>query len=718
MRAGFVLLGILVGCEDEGPPPGTSVVDLDLDGFEDGEDCDDRNPNVFPGAEELCDDLDRDCDGDPFAGATDTSAWYLDGDTDGVGGDTVVEACEPPARHVAETGDCDDANPYTFPGAVDLPNDGVDSDCSGSDAVFLTCGRVFDGDVTFDGSDPDAQRAFCSRYTDVVGSVSISGEAEVGVFDCTCSIDGDLVIDDNPDLVEIEVPSAEVSGTVRIEDNPRLEQIVLNLGDADVVEVALVDLPELVIATIDEAARVGTLRVGSGVGDGQGLVILESPSDEVLLEDNDGLSGLAIQGPVAERIAVQRNSALVALRVSATPSLAGDLSIEENPLLSQLEGLWQTQGDCPAEALASIGGDLVIVDNPVLGPIDADWSCLASVDGAVRIENNGLLDWRFLSGLQTAGTNLTFDWGVADDRLGTATVLPELRSVAGTLRLVDVRTSVSALPVLETVGFDLALDGVRWTELGESAAQLTDIGGSLVLSEFAGPPTGLPGFVFPVLETVGGRLDVRVVSKFEAGQLASVGGDVSLVAIDSSAPFTFPATSVSGNLVVAGAELRALQLGVARVTGSVAFRDPSLAGAPTDPIPVLPLSDIGGDLDILGPIPDLGFLGQVSEVGGLVNVNAAQSLNGLGQLTRVGALRIVGTTSLTSLTGLGGLRQIDTSLTISSNLLLSDVTALFGVASVQDVAITSNPSLPTSAAQALVFAIAPSGSVTITGNGP
>ncbi|MBM4368369.1 MAG: hypothetical protein FJ102_19300 [Deltaproteobacteria bacterium] len=53
---------------DTGP-----VADTDGDGFIDeaagGTDCDDANPRVFPGAPEMCDDADQDCDGDGWRGA-------------------------------------------------------------------------------------------------------------------------------------------------------------------------------------------------------------------------------------------------------------------------------------------------------------------------------------------------------------------------------------------------------------------------------------------------------------------------------------------------------------------------------------------------------------------------------------------------------------------------------------------------------------------------
>jgi hypothetical protein len=120
-----------------------------------GTDCDDADPAVFPGAGERCDGAggDEDCDGlvdgaDPDADPGTFRSWYADADGDGWGDDdATTSACDAPAGHAAEAGDCDDGDSSVRPDAEEICANGVDDDCDGSPGE---CGLA--GDATLSSS--------------------------------------------------------------------------------------------------------------------------------------------------------------------------------------------------------------------------------------------------------------------------------------------------------------------------------------------------------------------------------------------------------------------------------------------------------------------------------------------------------------------------------------------------------------------------------------
>jgi len=105
----------------------TDVVDADNDGVMSDEDCDDLDASVYPGALEVCDGVDNDCDDETDEGVSTT--YYADSDGDGFGAeDNSTEACSPPSGYVPNENDCDDTNGSIHPGAVE-ECDGIDNDC-------------------------------------------------------------------------------------------------------------------------------------------------------------------------------------------------------------------------------------------------------------------------------------------------------------------------------------------------------------------------------------------------------------------------------------------------------------------------------------------------------------------------------------------------------------------------------------------------------------
>jgi hypothetical protein len=162
---------VVLACEG---PPGASLTD---------DDCDDGDPDVHPGAPETCTGGDADCDGltgDDDPDVLDPSTWWLDGDGDGFGDDgQQVVACDAPADHVDQGGDCDDADPAEFPGArwyVDGDGDGhggsssVDQ-CEQPSGTFATATDCDDTDADVhpgadERCDPDDRDEDCDGRAD------------------------------------------------------------------------------------------------------------------------------------------------------------------------------------------------------------------------------------------------------------------------------------------------------------------------------------------------------------------------------------------------------------------------------------------------------------------------------------------------------------------------------------------------------------------------
>ena len=172
----LVLSGVFFGCRDKAvdtadtgaptsDPTPDAPDDLDGDGYSVGDDCDDDDEDIYPGAWELCDGVDNNCDGSIDEGAT--QAFYADADGDGFGDiKSITEACEQPEGTVTLPGDCADDNPDNFPDA-DEYCDGQDNDCDGltdeSDALDALP-WYFDEDGDGFGSDDGSAVAYaCSQ---------------------------------------------------------------------------------------------------------------------------------------------------------------------------------------------------------------------------------------------------------------------------------------------------------------------------------------------------------------------------------------------------------------------------------------------------------------------------------------------------------------------------------------------------------------------------
>ena len=224
--------------EDDAVDASTWYVDTDSDGFgdaataseacaqptdcvADATDCDDSEPAINPGATEVCNGVDDDCDGDTDEDdAIDAIPWFLDSDGDGFGdGAAVAYACSQPSSHAADGTDCDDSDAEVNPDAIEVCN-GVDDDCDGdTDEDDAIDSHIWYLDADGDGyGDSTSTRNACEQPTSYVtlgdpdcddsdaeinpGAVEICDDAD---NDC----DGDV---DEPDTVETTVWYADADG--------------------------------------------------------------------------------------------------------------------------------------------------------------------------------------------------------------------------------------------------------------------------------------------------------------------------------------------------------------------------------------------------------------------------------------------------------------------------------------------------------------------------
>ena len=128
----------------------------------DNTDCNDADASINPGASEICNAMDEDCDGIADDGLTfDTYYADADGDTHGDAAVATTTCDGAPMGYVSNSDDCDDADDTVYPGVIDLCN-GIDNDCDGNiddDALFTTYYLDNDGDTY--GDQLDGGTTFC-----------------------------------------------------------------------------------------------------------------------------------------------------------------------------------------------------------------------------------------------------------------------------------------------------------------------------------------------------------------------------------------------------------------------------------------------------------------------------------------------------------------------------------------------------------------------------
>ncbi|MCB9778651.1 MAG: FG-GAP repeat protein [Alphaproteobacteria bacterium] len=241
----MVLLSLLLlACGDK-------AIDEDGDGYDVGVDCDDRDPTVHPGADEVCDGVDQDCDGPADEDAVDAATWYPDRDGDSFGDDSrAVAACTAPAGLIAAGGDCDDGDAAVHPGAGESCGAG-DRDCDGlvgADDPDVDPAELVEGWVDADGDgygDPGALVLACpDDEVDVVDNDQDCDDGEplawTGATErCGDGVDNDCDGDSPACLFDGELDADDLTAVIHGSGELGSSLAVARLGDDGDVLIAM-----------------------------------------------------------------------------------------------------------------------------------------------------------------------------------------------------------------------------------------------------------------------------------------------------------------------------------------------------------------------------------------------------------------------------------------------------------------------------------------------
>ena len=223
-------------------------------------DCDDSNDLIHPNADEICDEIDNNCNGIiDGENAIDRGTFYFDGDNDGFGNENVsIASCSAPFSYIEvnvdnpqfdcndtnnlqnpsqlelcstdynddcdeETNESDAADVITFYLDVDGDEYGIDGDtlqsCDAPDGYALDGGDCEDNDITINPGAIEVCDGIDNNCTDGIDEeLSSSGLAEECAASSCSAIDGD---EDGIYWIEDSGGSTEVYCELSSSDGPK-----------------------------------------------------------------------------------------------------------------------------------------------------------------------------------------------------------------------------------------------------------------------------------------------------------------------------------------------------------------------------------------------------------------------------------------------------------------------------------------------------------------
>lgn len=154
------------------PPAGSSI----------GGDCDDDNATVYPGADELCDGLDNNCNSTVDEGPVDQQTFFEDKDGDGYGDPSTntLSCTAPSSSYTTDSSDCNDTDASIHPGQTEQC-DGVDNNCDGAadEGVSMVGYLDLDGDGF---GDPNSMVSGCTVSSNEVFNMLDCNDADDTIY--------------------------------------------------------------------------------------------------------------------------------------------------------------------------------------------------------------------------------------------------------------------------------------------------------------------------------------------------------------------------------------------------------------------------------------------------------------------------------------------------------------------------------------------------------